>query len=1220
MQGPTPYVRTVHFVLIALFLTLFAGVASAQNIPTSKIPQTGANRYEREFSELKADFVRAPAPRQSVLLARAFELRDYVDRAADVQDWFNQVSAETSLHPLVQDEATAYLARIDVSTANLVGAERKYVELGFIRKWKISGPFAKELRNAEIEPCTGDSSASGENADGKSAARTVAPGPQPWLDLSKLYSPRGKAFVYATACVRSATRQSVALRLSSDSPAVLFVNGAQVLSENSESSVSFDQHAVAVSLEPGWNTMVLRLSGDGDGPWRFGVRFTRPEGGGLPLNRSTGEIAVASSANGTPGPAQSRPDDLVDMAGEAAQADRGSAEKLETVGLIERLHSRRNSYEHLERAARTHPTARRWLAVANVCPDAPCVLNALTSALRSEPSSATAKIALADYYSGRKQLEKARDLLREAVESAPDDFVARNRLADVYFAAGLKKLALQESRALQSAYANPLWLSRKLAARYTDLGLFDEALPLLTRNLRESFDDRDQRALLVQICQRRHDTAGLQQAYKDAASLDPHDANAIADLAEVQFGNGEAGWAQATMRRTLALNGDRDDLLQRYANMLDRSGQPHEAETQLARALALNPHLENVRRRLESAGDGQIEPEAAYIEESSRLAFSADCTKAADTNAVALADVRVERMYPNGLSSVRVQQVLCIVTEQGARDYASRSVQYSPVSQQLRILHARIHKRNGRVLEAVQGGEAGVADTNIAMYYDVRSREIRYPGLEKGDVVELDYRITPTATNNPYGDYFGSLVVFRSNLPQALKRYVLITPSSRKINIVEARMTAPAQVTKDVSNTIYRWESRNAAALPNEPRGPAVTEIAPYVHASTFGSWDEIGQWYADLVRPQFALDAALKEVSARLTTKKMSEVEKITAIHQFVLRNTHYVAMEFGIYSYKPYPVAQTFARRFGDCKDKASLMIALLREAGIEANIALVRTRRLGDIDERSTSIALFDHAIVYVPKWDLWLDGTAEYAGSRELPLVDQGAMALVVGVDGSSSVRRIPYTQAEDNYTKRSVRAQLKPDGAIEFTGTAQTRGEEAPGLRREYEIPERRRDFFRNSLAEVFPSVHVDEVQVDGTTDLEHDVRVDFRGTLDTFNGRTVIGLAPSWMKRFYVQTLAPLASRTEDLVLPAPWITEEELRFQLPAGASIASIPNDTALATPFGSAKIRYEKKGRELVVSTSVQFSKLRIMPAEYAAFREFCRDLERAFRQEVKVKLPG
>ena len=84
----------------------------------------------------------------------------------------------------------------------------------------------------------------------------------------------------------------------------------------------------------------------------------------------------------------------------------------------------------------------------------------------------------------------------------------------------------------------------------------------------------------------------------------------------------------------------------------------------------------------------------------------------------------------------------------------------------------------------------------------------------------------------------------------------------------------------------------------------------------------------------------------SRITNGLQTDKEKIAAIQEFVLRSTHYVALEFGIYSYKPYPVTQIYARRFGDCKDKASLMIALLRAAGIEAEIALVRTRSLGDV----------------------------------------------------------------------------------------------------------------------------------------------------------------------------------------------------------------------------------------------------------------------------------
>jgi hypothetical protein len=108
------------------------------------------------------------------------------------------------------------------------------------------------------------------------------------------------------------------------------------------------------------------------------------------------------------------------------------------------------------------------------------------------------------------------------------------------------------------------------------------------------------------------------------------------------------------------------------------------------------------------------------------------------------------------------------------------------------------------------------------------------------------------------------------------------------------------------------------------------------------------------------------------------------------------------------------------------------------------------------------------------------------------------------------------------------------------------------------------------------------------------------------------------MMRSYVQSLAPLTSRKEDLVLPAPWTTEEELHFVLPGGSRIEALPQDTNLESPFGLAVVRYQKQGNELVVKTSVQFRKLRIAAAEYAAFRDFCTQVENAFHGEIRVGL--
>src|SRR6266550_2592552 len=87
-------------------------------------------------------------------------------------------------------------------------------------------------------------------------------------------------------------------------------------------------------------------------------------------------------------------------------------------------------------------------------------------------------------------------------------------------------------------------------------------------------------------------------------------------------------------------------------------------------------------------------------------------------------------------------------------------------------------------------------------------------------------------------------------------------------------------------------------------------------------------------------------------------------------------------------YPVETVLTRRFGDCKDKASLMHAMLEALGIDSRLVLLRTRRMGNLSEAPASLAVFDHAILYVPKYELYLDGTAEFHGSGELPPDDRG----------------------------------------------------------------------------------------------------------------------------------------------------------------------------------------------------------------------------------------
>jgi transglutaminase-like putative cysteine protease/Flp pilus assembly protein TadD len=915
-------------------------------------------------------------------------------------------------------------------------------------------------------------------------------------------------------------------------------------------------------------------------------------------------------------------DELIRSAQQAVDADPSSAAAHETLAEVEQIHDRDGYSAEFEKAAQLAPTAARWVKVAESCSLEPCRFSALQHALQTDPRDAKANALLGQHYVDRRQLQKARVPLQIAIASAPADFVIGKQLADLHLATGHSATALSEYRQLEAEFPAPLWLRRELGFKYADLGLFADATRLLESLLTNSPEDPAVYKALKRVYQRTGNSAKLRDLERRELSRHPANTDSAKTLAAVDSDSGRAGEAIRTMQSLVAQHPDDSALHESLAYLYGSSGHNLQYKQELAKVAELTGLSENSRSRSElSASSISLASDRQYLANISEILRDVRTNRPSDSsNVTSLANVTVEHVTPNGQSSQHIQLVLLMNTDSGASDYSTYRIQYSYALQKLDLISARIHKPGGRTVLAESGGETGYADAPISMYYDTRQRIVHFTNLAKGDVLELEYRISPKTEVNPYGSYYGGLVTFQSSLPEKLRRYVLIAPVSETLNVAEYRMPSAASVKTDGSLRTYTWEVRNMPSLHTEPRGPSLTETAPYVNVSTFDSWQALGKWYAGFIAPQLQLDSSLRAALDKITQGQTSDLDKIHAIHRFVIENTHYVGLEFGVYSYKPYPVSQIYARRFGDCKDKASLMVALMRAAGIDADFALVRTRKMGDVGDQATSLQIFDHALVYVPKYQLWLDGTAEYAGSRELPLDDQGAMALTVGADGDAVMRRIPVTLPMENYTHRVVRASVQTDGTIAFSGSAYTRGEDAPGLRREFELRDRQRDSLRSNLAQVYPAVRVEDVHVDGANDVERDINLKFTGSINTFAGSRSLSLVSSWMPHKYTETLASLPTRTQDLRLPAPWTTEEELHFALPEGASFENIPNSTTLDTPFGVAVLRYERHGHELVVSTSVQFRQLRITPAEYPAFRSFCDDVEKAFHTEIKVRLAG
>ena len=629
------------------------------------IPQSSQNIFAKRLSALDSLWAHANAPQAAVLLARFYRLRDFVDAPNEIARRFEQVAGDVQQHPLVRDEALHYLALIDVHNKRLPAASAKLKALGLVREWAVAGPFSAP-QGLDGDPGLEASAAwSAEHQ-----WRRLPVGPMERIDLAKMYPYSRPSMLLAETSIYSEREQAVALRFTAESAVAVVLNGTQIFAEPvKKGGLGFDQHAVSAHLHFGWNTLLLKLARGADGPWRFSLRITALEGGGLPLPASPEMQSVTVPRDNpaieqAPPEAFAAPADLVDMAKAASAADPTSASALDTLGQIEREHACGSELEHLEAAAQRAPTAERWLAMAEACGDSTCVFRALNSALRSDPENEAARVALANYYSGRNQLQKARDLLRQAVRLEPGDFVARNGLADLYAAVGLNAQALEETGRLQHDFPGPLWLKCKLADRYFDLGLLDRALPLVQAALTQDYDAIQPRSLLVQIAQRRHDVQLLRTADEDLARLNPADPFPLADLAELAAGAGDHDAADRALRAALELAPEDGNLRERAANLLARSGsEDKEAAQQLARAVELNPHNEAARTRLRllAPANEQADKESTYLVDPAELAAAAHREPPAITGkASLLANVRIERVFGNGLSVVRQHRVVAV--------------------------------------------------------------------------------------------------------------------------------------------------------------------------------------------------------------------------------------------------------------------------------------------------------------------------------------------------------------------------------------------------------------------------------------------------------------------------------------------------------------------------------------------------------------------------------
>jgi transglutaminase-like putative cysteine protease len=554
-----------------------------------------------------------------------------------------------------------------------------------------------------------------------------------------------------------------------------------------------------------------------------------------------------------------------------------------------------------------------------------------------------------------------------------------------------------------------------------------------------------------------------------------------------------------------------------------------------------------------------------------------------------------------------------ILDDRGAREQGTVDISFTPDRQSVDVRGARVYKPDGEVVEALSMGEQDVSEPWYGLYYDVKAQVIRFAALEPGDVIEVQYIVSDVGRRNLFAEYFGELHFFQEELPRLESRYVLIAPRDKKLYFNQPKLVTrkDEQAGED---TIYTFVARDLPKIDSEPGMPGFSELAAYVHVSTYQAWDEVASWYQGLIKGQVEgspqIRAAVKEATKGITDERA----KIRALYDYVVGKTRYVGLEFGIHGFQPYRTQQVFARKFGDCKDKASLLTVMLKEAGIPSTMVLARTRTGGDIDAKPASLAPFDHAIVYVPKYDWYLDGTAEFSGADELPASDQDIPVLLVN---EKKLVRTPVLPPAKNNVVTEWHVALDAAGAAKVDERLRISGEAAHDWRSHYQSPGERADKYGRAWNDKYPGARLDKLEM-ALDDREKPVEV--RASVEVPHWARPEGgaLVMSILGREadMLRSYARLSARKHDLILGYPWHQEDRITLELPPGWKVKELPAPRTLETPLGRFTLEAQDRGGVVTVISTLEVRRHRIAPADYPGFRELCRSVDELVAQELTI----
>lgn len=594
-----------------------------------------------------------------------------------------------------------------------------------------------------------------------------------------------------------------------------------------------------------------------------------------------------------------------------------------------------------------------------------------------------------------------------------------------------------------------------------------------------------------------------------------------------------------------------------------------------------------------------------------------------EVRAVVLHDESRKAVGDDGKIVTTTWGAVKILSREG-RGYARASEGYITGSGKIKEMRAWLIRPTGEVKSYGKKETIDIALVDNDVYNEVRKREISAADdADAGCVFGYEVITEEREIHSQFVWYFQSLN------PVVMSRMTVTMPPGWRANAITFNHD---KIEPAVSGAAYTWELRNLPPVEIEPASPrskilahiAVNLFPPEGKATmlrSFASWKDVSRYASELNDPQAGFNEQMAAKARELTANAKTEFERIQAVGRYA-QSVNYISIQIDLGrggGYRPHSAVDVFNKNYGDCKDKANLMRALLKSLGVESYPVVIYSGDPNHVQPEWPSPQQFNHCIIAVKVSDetqastivkhpslgrlLIFDPTDDDTRLGDLPDHEQGSYALIVAGD-AGELMKMPVTPPEANRLERRIEAELSADGTLTAKVSERSFGQAAVEERRLFKRAERPQyiKHLERWITQTAPSANVLKSEPnDDAREGNFALDVEFKSPnyAQSMRGKLMV-FKPAIVSRRSSVFLTD-AKRKHPVVLDSE-AYDETVRIKLPEGFDVDEMPDAVELNQPFGNYAAKCEAQDGHLIFRRSMTLKGGTIPVEQYDSVRGF------------------